>query len=112
MKPNSVHAQNEEDESKKPEMTSCNFCSFKAPHSTFLLDHIKSVHDEELSAIILKDQSKPYSCNQCQYKSKWKKDLQKHQDSKHNGLKYCCSQCTYQVKTKDALKAHIEFEHD
>ena len=53
-----------------------------------------------------------FLCNQCNYKSKAKKDLQTHIQSKHEGIKYPCHHCDYEASRQDTLQTHIESQHE
>ena len=45
-----------------------------------------------------------YSCDQCDYKSKWKGHLKKHIDSVYGEVRYSCDQCDFFSKRKGNLK--------
>ena len=49
-----------------------------------------------------------YSCEYCDYKSKWKHALKIHKESKHEGICSNCDECGYKVTTKGSLKTHKE----
>ena len=51
------------------------------------------------------------SCDQCDYKTKWKDNLKKHIDAVHGAVWYSCDQCDYKSKWKDNLKKHIDSGH-
>merc|ERR1712098_838618 len=54
---------------------------------------------------------KPYKCEQCDYQTKYKCDLNKHVGAKHKGVKYPCHQCHYQANRADNLQQHIKSKH-
>ena len=58
-----------------------------------LKKHIDSVHGDVW-----------HSCDQCDYKTKWKDNLKKHIDAVHGAVWYSCDQCDYKSKWKDNLK--------
>jgi len=56
-----------------------------------------------------------FECNQCEYKSNWKRSLENHIANKHleiktNG-KFECNQCEYKSNWKHCLKNHIANKH-
>ena len=50
-----------------------------------------------------------HSCDQCDYKSKWKIDVKRHIESVHGDVLHSCDQCDF--KTKYNLKRHIDSVH-
>ena len=48
-----------------------------------------------------------YTCNQCDYKAKWKRNLKQHTDSVHGDVRFICEQCDYKATQKGNLKRHI-----
>lgn len=58
---------------------------------------------------------KPFSCDNCDYKGKTKRDLEMHSNTHKTGDKYLfkCEifQCNYSSKTLNALKSHDAREH-
>ena len=41
-----------------------------------------------------------YSCNQCDFKAKWKQSFKEHIDSVRENVQYSCNQCDCKVITK------------
>ena len=52
-----------------------------------------------------------YSCNQCDFKAKWKQSFKEHIDSVRENVQYSCNQCDCKVTTKIYLKRHIDTVH-
>ena len=53
---------------------------------------------------------KLHGCNTCDYRTKYKANLNVHIEAKHEGVKYKCSQCDY-TGTKYGLKDHGRSKH-
>ena len=52
-----------------------------------------------------------YHCENCNYASKYKHNLNKHVKSIHEGVKYPCSDCDYKATRTDNLKTHRLSKH-
>ena len=52
-----------------------------------------------------------YSCDQCDFKSKWTQSLKRHLDSVHGDVRYTCEQCDYKATQTHSLKRHIVSVH-
>ena len=59
-----------------------------------------------------KDQSKIYSCNECEYQNPKKINIKRHIESKHLGITYPCEQCGYLAQRMPILKEHIAAVHE
>ena len=75
-------------------------CSDKATQEDYSLTHKRSVHE-----------GVKFSCDQCNYKAKWKSSLRKHIKSIHEGVKFPCNQCEYKATKNDTLLTHIRSVH-
>ena len=53
-----------------------------------------------------------YSCNQCDYQFTQQGSLTKHIHSKHEGVKYACDQCDHQATRQDCLTVHVQSKHE
>ena len=47
---------------------------------------------------------KKYLCNQCDYAATAAKNLKRHKESLHEGIRYSCDQCDYAATTTSHLK--------
>ena len=66
------------------------------------IKELKQVHSEE----------RPFSCSECQYRSKTKWVLAQHMKQVHSDEKpFICSQCEYRCKTKFNLTIHLKTVH-
>ena len=61
--------------------------------------------------ISLKDASKRWKCDQCDYQTSSPSHLRQHTQNVHEGLKYDCTSCDYKSGDKSNLKRHIEKNH-
>ena len=52
-----------------------------------------------------------HSCDQCDYKSKWKAVIKRHIESVHGDVFHSCDQCDYKSKWKVVIKRHIDSVH-
>ena len=50
-----------------------------------------------------------YSCDQCDFKSKWTRSLKRHLDSLHGDVRYTCEQCDYKATQTHSLKMNEFF---
>ena len=53
-----------------------------------------------------------FLCNQCENEFTSKLGLQRHIQTKHEGIKFKCNHCDYQATQQCALKTHIESKHE
>jgi len=53
-----------------------------------------------------------YSCNFCDYQTKKRQHLKKHQESIHEGIKHPCDQCDYKATAQSSLKRHKQTKHE
>merc|ERR1740128_937627 len=53
-----------------------------------------------------------YSCDQCEYTSKFSSGLRHHQKTKHKGIRYPCDSCDYNATTIGNLKQHKQSKHE
>ena len=49
---------------------------------------------------------------QCEYAATMANNLQKHVESKHEGVRYSCFQCEYAATTANSLHKHVERKHE
>ncbi|XP_067931088.1 gastrula zinc finger protein XlCGF8.2DB-like [Watersipora subatra] len=50
----------------------------------------------------------PCSCTQCDYRSVWSGDLQRHMKTHTGEILYACTQCDYRSAHSDSLQTHIK----
>ena len=55
-----------------------------------------------------------FSCDQCEYTSKWKRNLTTHIASNHGSVErpYPCDHCDFKATTSSGLKSHTSSVHD
>ena len=53
-----------------------------------------------------------YPCNHCDYQATQQCSLKNHMQSKHEGIKYPCYECDYQATTQLNLNRHIQSQHE
>ena len=53
-----------------------------------------------------------FSCDQCEYKTKYSHNLKTHRTSKHEGTKYDCENCDRNFSTKTNLRTHQYSKHE
>ena len=57
-----------------------------------------------------------YHCDLCDYTSKYKADIKKHEQHVHEGKIYNCADCSYTCRSSESLrkhvKSHIKVKHD
>ena len=79
-------------------------------NSNFVMSSINESQSENKSDYKV-DSIHGYSCDQCDYKTKWKSSLKRHEDSVHGGVRYPCDQCDHKATWKSNLKTHIDCVH-
>ena len=52
-----------------------------------------------------------YACNQCDHLTMCKKSLDRHIQSKHEGVNYFCNQCDQQFTIQGSVTSHIRSVH-
>ena len=67
--------------------------------------------NETASTITVKDSSKAWKCQQCDYKTLNRAHLRVHTENVHEGFKYDCTNCDYKSGNKSNLKRHVEKDH-
>ena len=73
----------------------CDKCSFSSLTNVTLLAHIANVHTAE------------FKCSDCNYKSKFKGNLSKHQILKHGPTNTTCTLCEFSSDERSEMKEHI-----
>jgi hypothetical protein len=53
-----------------------------------------------------------FSCDKCEYTSKYASHLKRHKDINHEGIKYPCDQCELKLSSKDSLRNHRNYKHE
>ena len=61
--------------------------------------------------LVKKGLGQTYSCENCNYQTKWKGDLKKHIDSIHDNVTHSCDYCDYKATQKGALQRHMQKVH-
>ena len=56
-------------------------------------------------------EGKRYPCDQCEYKASMASNLHKHRESIHNGKKYPCESCDYKATDPSSLSRHKKQSH-
>ena len=51
------------------------------------------------------------SCNNCEYETRSRDKLQKHQQALHEGIKYSCELCDFQSGWQHSIGGHIQSQH-
>ena len=66
------------------------------------------------SSSIINDQKKPYKykCQQCDYQEDHKSNLNRHVQTKHEGITFPCQQCDYKATNQSNLQRHFETKHE
>ena len=114
--------------SKNPKAISCNICDKSFHYDQNLKVHIKRNHDKKIfncdqcnfSASLnsfLKQHLSIHGdptikCEDCEFKTKRKSDLNRHRKIQHSQIKLLCSKCSYICKTETALSDHNRKKHD
>ena len=78
------------------------------------LDEKDTLEDKEDEEKVLKkkiDKYFQYNCDQCQYKTWDKSNLNIHVKSIHEGKKEPCEQCPYSASPKGNIKKHVNNKH-
>lgn len=78
----------------------CNICEASFTKAWSLKQHL-TTHETGASQL---------HCNECNYSTISKAQLQKHMQS-HNKVKYLCEECELEFKTENELKFHIDEAH-
>ena len=47
----------------------------------------------------------------CEFDTRYKCDLKKHQQSKHDGVRYLCNNCEFQTAQQNYLRVHQRKKH-
>ena len=94
--------QHEKEILQRKKIIICKMCAIRLKGSRNLYHHIRTFH---LS------QEEPYSCDQCDYKSKNKSYVKEHIKLKHSGVKHECYQCNQNFTYKTSLRKHIKTNH-
>ena len=53
-----------------------------------------------------------YECDKCDYKAKYSGNLQKHQQSIHDGVKYDCDKCEFKTTQRSNIQRHQHSVHE
>merc|ERR1711874_266134 len=65
--------------------------------------HVESVH--QVQGIV-------HSCDECDYKTKWKGALKIHKDTAHGDRWIHCDKCDFKAIQKGDLKRHVQAVHE
>ena len=68
--------------------------------------------DSDASYSVIYGDKKLFQCQQCDYKTAYKGNLDKHVESKHESISYPFQQCDYQATRSVHLQAHIQYKHE
>ncbi|CAL4108790.1 unnamed protein product [Meganyctiphanes norvegica] len=75
----------------------CTVCSYRCTNKWRLKDHM-AIHSDE----------KPFTCDQCDFKTKHKLSLKMHTENKHDGKKSQeCTLCEFKCTTKPQMLKHM-----
>ena len=69
------------------------------------------VETSNTDIIRLKDASKRWKCDQCDYQTSSPSHLRQHTQNVHEGLKYDCTICDFRYSDKSNLKRHLNTKH-
>ena len=62
--------------------------------------------------LITHSEDKPFACDLCDFRCKWKSGLREHEHRMHSDERpFECSQCDYSTKTKATLNHHYSVKH-
>ena len=53
-----------------------------------------------------------YNCDQCDFKTAYKKNLNPHKRAKHEGIRFSCDQCEFTATKLTDLKRHKGAKHE
>ena len=79
----------------------CDKCGFETTTQDYLSKHIKTVHGTENDSLL---------CEQCSFIAQAGPELKKHMDN-HNLFAFTCNECDYRTKNEKLLNRHISLKH-
>jgi len=110
-----------------PTLFSCDICKFRTRRKLKIQNHMLVKHQTKYffcQKCGLKFRSKQErenhtslfclsenSCKLCEFKASSNRQLKKHVDIKHKGLRHYCSHCDYSTTRKETLKIHEDAVH-
>ena len=90
-----THTDNAEDK------VTCDICKLSVSKK-YLSTHIKKIHEEE---------GELFSCDSCDFKTKYKGEVKKHKDAVHFGLRHRCELCGKDFARPQGLATHKKRMH-
>ena len=96
------HENHERIHSGNPRLSWCQICETAWPNPQNLAFHIKGVHEKQ----------KDYKCDLCDFKCVLPRNLQKHKDAKHLGIKLPCPFCKRTFSFDNNRQTHIKNVHE
>ena len=96
-----------------------NYEYFEPKDENFKLEEVHDVQEIHVTGDISIAQetesafsSRKFSCDQCQYRCNYKKNLKPHIERHHEGVVYSCEECDFKAKSKTSLKYHDKSKHN
>ena len=89
----------------------CDHCRRTCTTQAGLSSHIRHSHKEVQHIQRKHEVLSSYDCEQCPKKYKWKRDLESHIKTKHEGLSFDCEHCNKSFGTSYDLRMHVSWKH-
>ena len=98
----------------------CEQCDFITETQRLLKQHTTMKHDgyrrlsqlKDKFVIVEKDNSKLYSCKECEYENPYTTNIKRHIETKHLDMNFQCDQCGYIGTRLQSLRHHINTVHE
>lgn len=90
---------------KRKKIFCCDLCEYKIPRKYSLKNHMTSKHLKV----------RPFKCNQCNFDTVYKRELDIHRESNHEPKKpskFKCLECQNEFKAAKGLKYHMKAFHE
>ena len=106
--------------SKTNSKLKCEQCDFITKNQRLLKQHTTMKHEgfkrlsqlKDKFKIVEKDNSRLYSCNQCEYENPFTTNIKRHIETKHLDMNFHCDQCGYMATRIQSLRLHINTVHE
>ena len=98
----------------------CEQCDFITKNQRLLKKHTTMEHEgyrrlaqlKDKFIIVEKDNSRLYSCKECEYENPNTTNIKRHIETKHLDMNFHCDQCGYMGPTMQTLRRHINTVHE